>query len=441
MTPLRLTMLAFGLFLAIAATAQSAANPAARSTVCTISINGVIGPATATYVARAIDEAAEQNAQCLIIQLDTPGGLLESTKRIVQSFLASPIPTVVYVSPPGATATSAGCFITMASDVAAMAPATSIGAAHPVQIGGEGSSPPDDIMKKKLENYAASYIETIAARHKRNVQWAISAVRESASIPAEKAKELNVIEIIAADMPDLLSQLDGRTISNHRLSTAGAQVTPLAMTLREKSLHLLGSPEVMFILMLIAIYGIIGELSNPGAILPGVAGAIAVILMLYLGSILPINLAGLALVALAIGLFIADAFATTHGVLTVGGIIAFFLGVMMTFDRGDPVMRLSLWFVVPGTLLTALFFVAVVGAGLRAQFKPKQTGHEAMVGMIATTVTAIDPATAGRVSVEGEYWNAISNVPIEAGRRVRIAKVATTGLTLTVEPAKEPDHG
>lgn len=395
-----------------------------------IKIEGAIGPATATYISRAIDEAASQGAQCLIIQLDTPGGLLESTKVIVQEFLASPVPTVVYVAPPGASAGSAGCFITLAADVAAMAPTTNIGAAHPVAIGGGGGEQKvDDTMKQKLENYATSYIETIAAKRKRNVEWAKSSVRDSSAISAEKALELNVIEIIAKDLPDLLKQLDGRDVNGKVLKTADAKVVEIPMTVRERVFQMIWRPEVMFILMLIAIYGIIGELSNPGAILPGVVGAIALILLLYMAAVLPVNVAGLALIALAIALFIAEAFTPTYGVLTVGGIVSFFLGSLMLFEHAP--FRLSLAFIIPATLLTAAFFVFVVAAGLRAQLIPVRVGKETMIGRVVTALTGID-AQGGKVFVEGEYWNAVSETPIEPGQAVEI--VAVQGLTLKVKP-------
>ena len=245
--------------------------------VARIKVDGAIGPATAGYISRAIQEANNQGAQCLIIQLDTPGGLLDSTKTIVQEMLAAPVPTVVYVAPSGATATSAGCFITLAADVAAMAPATTIGAAHPVQMGAGGSSEQkmDDTMKEKLENYAMSYIETIAAKRKRNIEWARSSVKESASITAEKALALKVVEIIAKDASDLLGQLNGHEVNGKKLNTAGASIVEIEPSVSERVFQMLWRPEVMFVLMLVAIYGIIGELSTPGAILPGVVGAIA----------------------------------------------------------------------------------------------------------------------------------------------------------------------
>ena len=249
----------------------------AAEKVSLINIDGAIGPATATYISRSIDEARTQNAQCLIIQLNTPGGLLDSTQKIVQSFLGAPVPVVVYVAPTGATATSAGCFITIAASVAAMAPATTIGAAHPVSIGGfpsGGEEKPDETMKQKLENFSVSYIETIAGKRQRNVEWAKSAVKESASITAEKALELKVIDLIASNVPDLLQKLNGRVVDGKPLKTAGAEVAEVRMSPAERVFQKLWRPEVMFILMLIAIYGIIGELTTPGAILPGVVGAI-----------------------------------------------------------------------------------------------------------------------------------------------------------------------
>ncbi len=259
----------------------------AAEKVSFINIDGAIGPATASYISRGIEEARAQNAQCLVIQLNTPGGLLDSTQKIVQSFLGSQVPVVVYVAPTGATATSAGCFITIAASVAAMAPATTIGAAHPVSIGGfpsGGEEKPDETMKQKLENFSVSYIETIAGKRQRNVEWAKSAVKESASITAEKALQLKVIDLIASDMSDLLQKLNGRVVDGKTLKTAGADVSEIKMSPAEQIFQKLWRPEVMFILMLIAMYGIIAEVSTPGAILPGVAGAIALLLFLYMAA-------------------------------------------------------------------------------------------------------------------------------------------------------------
>ncbi|HVU32970.1 MAG TPA: nodulation protein NfeD [Opitutaceae bacterium] len=403
------------------------------TTAAFIRIDGAIGPATAGYVSRATKVAEESHAECLVIELDTPGGLLDSTKAIVQAFYASRVPVVVYVAPSGANAGSAGCFITLAADIAAMAPNTSIGAAHPVEMGGAGvaEQKTDDVMTKKLENFAASYIEAIADKRHRNVEWARSAVKESASITAEKALDLKVIDLIAVDVPDLLRRIDGRRIGDRVLHTAGAKIVPVPMLARERVFQLLWRPEVLFVLMLIAIYGIVGELSNPGAILPGVAGGIALILALYMGSVLPISIAGVSLILLAVALFVIDVFAPTHGVLTAGGVVAFFLGALLLFEGAGPGFQLSLTAIIPATLVTAAFFMFVIGAGLRAQRLPIRAGRETMLGRVVPAATRIDAGT-GRIFVEGEYWNARCEQPIEPGQPVEI--VAISGLTLTVKP-------
>ncbi len=397
-------------------------------TVSFITVTGMIGPATASYITRAVDEAEQQSAQCLIIQLDTPGGLLDSTKEIVQKFLASTVPTVVYIAPQGAQAGSAGCFITLAADVAAMAPATAIGAAHPVEMGGGEI---DKTMKEKLENFYSSYIESIAVKRKRNADWAKSSVRESAATSAEKALQMKIVDFIAKDREDLLRQLDGREVNGKKLTTVAATVVEIPMSLREKIFQGIAHPEMMLVLTLIVMYGIIGELTSPGAILPGVAGVIALVLLLYLAAALPVNAAGLALFGVAFALFLIDAFAPTHGVLTAGGIVAFFLGALMLFDRSDPYLRLSLAWIVPATVVTALFFMFVVGSGLRAQRMPIKAGAETMRGKTVTALTRID-GQGGKVFVEGEYWQAVSDEPVEQGQPVEI--VGMEGLTLKVKP-------
>jgi len=410
------------------------ANLAADLTqVSQISIRGAIGPATASYIGRAIQRASQADAQCLIIQLDTPGGLLDSTKDIVQLFYSSPVPTVVYVAPAGASATSAGCFITLAADIAVMAPDTSIGAAHPVSLAPGGAQQPDDVMKQKLENYASSFIEGIAAKRGRNVEWAISSVKESASITAKKAMELKSIDFLADDVPDLLRQLDGREVNGKVLKTEGARVVQIPMIPSERLFSLLWRPEVMMVLMLAAIYGIIGELSNPGAILPGVVGGIALILALYMAAVLPVNVAGLALIGLALVLFIVDIFAPTHGVLTAGGTLSFFLGALMLFDRADPAFRLSLAYIIPATLITAGFFVFIAGAGLRAQRLPVRAGKETMLGKTVPVLDTVD-STRGRVFVEGESWNAVSDSLIPQGELATV--VGIQGLSLKVAPSR-----
>jgi membrane-bound serine protease (ClpP class) len=377
--------------------------------------------------------AGEKKMACLVVELDTPGGLVESTKQIVQAFYASTVPIVVYVAPAGSTATSAGCFITLAADVAAMAPGTSIGAAHPVSMGGTSGSEEntDSVMKEKLANYAGAFIESIAARRHRNVDWAKSSVHESAAITAEKALELKVIDLMAPTLPDLLKQLEGRNVNGSVLHTANAQVNEIPMLAQESFFSQLWRPEVMFILMLIAIYGIIGELSNPGAVLPGVLGAIALILALYMASVLPVSLAGAALMLLAVVLFVIDVYAPTHGILTFGGVIAFFLGSLMLFNTGEPGFRLSLKWIIPATAITALFFLFVVGAGLRAQRNPVRVGKETLVGRTVTALMPID-SDSGKVFLEGEYWNAVSDSPVPKGGSVVIT--GFKGLTLLTKP-------
>lgn len=397
-----------------------------------IKVDGAIGPAVSGYISRAIGEATANHYACLVIELDTPGGLVSTTKEIVQQFYASKVPIVVYVAPAPAWAASAGSFITMAADIAAMAPHTQIGAAHPVNLtpGGEVEKQ-DDVMKQKEENAVASFAESIADKRHRNVEWARSAVTESKAITAEKALELKVIDVIADDVPDLLKKIDGREVNGRKLQVAGGAVVPIPMTLRESLLQLFLRPEVGFALFLVVLYGIIGELSSPGAILPGVAGAIALLLLLYMSSILPPSLTGLAFVALAVILFIIDTFAPTHGVLTFGGIVSFFFGALMLYDRSDPSFRLSLAYIIPGTAVTALFFLFIVGAGMRAQFLPVRVGKEAMLGKVVTVLTRVD-TTQGKVFVEGEYWNALSEQPIEPGQEAEIAGIE--GLMLKLKP-------
>lgn len=400
--------------------------------VSMIRVNGVISPATSGYISRAIEQATSENAECLIIQLDTPGGLLDSTKEIVQTFYESGVPVVVYVAPSGANATSAGCFITMAADIAAMAPNTSIGAAHPVAIGAGGSAEQqDEVMKQKLENFTVSYIETIAQKRGRNVEWAKSAVLESANITAEVALATNVVDIVAEDLPDLLAQLNGLKVEGDALNTVDAEISEIPMNYRERVFQMMWRPEVLMILMLIAIYGIIGEVSNPGGIIPGVVGVVALIIVLYMSAVLPTTIAGIALIVLAVLLFVAEAFTPTTGVLAGGGAISLFFGLFFLFDRADPVFRLSLSFIIPATIITSLFFIFIVVAGLRAQSLKVKVGRETMIGKIAPAITEITSGS-GKVFVEGEYWNAVSETLVEKGQTVEI--VGMEGLTLKVKP-------
>ena len=396
-----------------------------------IQITGAIGPATASYIGRALEEAAAQNDECLILQLDTPGGLVDSASQIVEKFYSAKIPTVVYVAPAPARAGSAGVFLTMAADVAVMAPHTRIGAAHPVELGVSGAvEKTDDGMARKIENDTASFARSIADKRHRNVDWAKAAVLESASITAEEALDKNVIDFIATDMTNLLQQLDGREINGKPLHTQAATLVEIPMNPFEHFSQLFLRPEVMFVLMLMVIYGIMGELSSPGAILPGVVGAIALILVLYMSAILPVNVTGLVLIGLAVILFLADVFSPTHGVLTAGGVLSFFLGALMLFSQAGPGFGLSLFWILPATILTAAFFIFVVGKGIRAQFKPPQTGVQTLLGKSVQALSRIDSA-GGKVFIEGETWNATSETPVEAGQLVEITSIV--GLTLKVK--------
>jgi len=430
-----LTTIAF-LLLTSAGYAQSDSlanqDPPQGNSVTMIAIDGSISPNTTNYIKRGIRVAKEQGAECLIIQLDTPGGLLESTKNIVQQFLdSSDMPIVVYVAPAGGRAASAGTFITMAAHVAAMAPTTTIGAASPVQMGGGQS---DSVMQKKIFNYSESFIESIANRRDRNAEWARSAVRDGEAITAKEALELNVIDLIADNRDELVDAIDGRVINGDTLATRNATINEVPTNLAENLLGFVMRPEVILILTMIAIYGIIGEVTNPGAIVPGVAGFIALILVLYASAAMPINIAGFALIGLAIVLFIAEAFTPTFGLLIAGGSVSFFLGALMLFQDLPKSMELSWAWLIPATILTTLFFIWIVTEGIRVQFTSNQTGKESMIGRRAEVVEPIDNHD-GRVFVNGEYWNAVSDEPITEGEECEI--VAIDRLTIKVKPISE----
>lgn len=417
------------------AAARGAATAPARAPVSAIRIEGPISPTTTNYVTRALSEAGERGSVLLLVHLDTPGGLLESTRRIVQALFDAEVPVVVYVSPDGARAASAGTFITLAAHVAAMAPSTTIGAASPVTMGPGGGSTPDTVMQTKLFSYAESLMESIAQRRGRNVEWAISAVREGASVTEREALELGVIDLVAADREELLARLDGRVVEGDSLRSAGAPVELIPQNLAERFFGLIIRPELMLILTLVAIYGIVGEVTNPGAIVPGMAGAIALILLLFATAAMPINTAGFLLIGLAIVLFVAEAFTPTFGLLTAGGAVAFFLGGLMLFQDLPESMALSWTWLLPATVLTTLFFLWIVTAGIKIQFAGSRTGPEAMVGQTARVVDAVDP-DGGLVLVDGEYWNAVSGEPIAEGRWCEIEDV--DGLTVRVRPTRKP---
>ena len=400
--------------------------------VFVIRMEGAIDPPTASYVERAIERTSETHAQALVITINTPGGLMKSMRDITQAMLGSSVPVITYVSPTGAQAGSAGVFITMAGHLAAMAPGTNIGAAHPVSGTGEAV---ESEMKKKITNDAVATIRAIADERHRNADWAEKAVRESVSITNRQAVKLRVVDMTARDLDELLRLADGRTVTvagNKRvtLRTAGAEQVALPPNWREGLLHTLSDPNIAYILMLLGVYGLIFELSNPGAIFPGVVGGICLILGLYSLAVLPISHAGLALLLLGITLLIVDIFAASHGVLTVGGIVAFAAGSLMLTGARGPGLAIAWPLILGATAVTALFFMTVVGLGVRAQYRKVTTGAQGMIGEVGVARTALAPE--GTVLVEGELWKArVTEGSIELGQKVRV--VAMDGFELTVE--------
>jgi membrane-bound serine protease (ClpP class) len=413
------------------AEARTQRDEGTKPTVSVIRVEGSIGPTVSNYISRAIDIANNRGDEMLVVELDTPGGLLNVTQDIVRMFLGSDLPIAVYVSPEGANAGSAGTFITLAAHVAAMAPATSIGAASPVTMGGGQA---DTVMQKKVFNYAESFIESVAERRDRNVEWAKSAVRDGASITSSEAVKINVVDFLAVDLYDLLEQMDGHVVNEHKLVTRDADVNRIPLNLAELFFGFIMRPEVLLILTLVSIYGILGEISNPGAIIPGVAGVIALILLLFGVAAMPINIAGFLLIGFAIILFVMEAFTPTFGLLLGGGAIAFFLGALMLFQDLPQDMQLSLAWLIPATIITVLFFAFVVYYGLRAQFGESKSGVGTMVGQTTTAMEKIDEEH-GRVMLMGEIWNARSEQPVRKGEKVEI--LAVTGLTLQVRPLNE----
>ncbi|MCS6950348.1 MAG: nodulation protein NfeD [Armatimonadota bacterium] len=414
-----------------------AQKPAEVPPVIVMRMEGVIAPPNAEYFSRTLRIARERGAQLLVVELDTPGGLMNSMEQIVKEMLSSEVPVAVYVSPAGAKAGSAGVFITVAAHIAAMAPGTSIGAAHPVPAGGEEMS---RTMEKKVVNYAASYIRSIAEQRGRNADWAEKAVRESAAISEKQALEKRVVDMVVPNLNALLQQIDGRTVKLPQrtvtLRTREAPIQRSEMVLREKLLQVLVNPNVLAILGILALYGLIAEIQNPGAIFPGVIGAISLLLMLYGFSVLPVSWAGIALLILAVILFVADAFAPSHGVLTLGGAISMLLGLLLLFESPDPALRVSWVVALTLTGLTSLFFAFIVAAGVRAQRARRVTGMEAMAGAVAVARTDIAPR--GKIFYDGAYWNAVTaGESIKAGERVVIERM--DGLTAVVR--KEEGSG
>jgi membrane-bound serine protease (ClpP class) len=426
-----------GLAVALALLAAAVLRPwpaTAAAPVATIQIDGVISPVTVRLVEGALTRAQAEGAGALVIQLDTPGGLERSMRLICQRLLNAEIPVIVYVSPTGARAASAGVFITMAAHVAAMAPATNIGAAHPVALGGGA----DKESLKKIENDAAAFARTIALERGRNVEWAEKAVRQSVSITEREAVKLKVVDLVADSMPDLLDKLDGRSVKTARgpvtLQTRGASVKAIEIGFRDRVLNVITDPNVAYILMMLGMLGLFFELSNPGVILPGVVGGISLILAFFAFQSLPINFAGLLLILFGIVLLIAEIKVVSHGVLAIGGIVAMALGSLMLFDAPEIGFRVSWRVILPTVGATAGIFLFVIAAGVRALAARSPVGAPALVGETGIARGALSPE--GQVLVHGELWRAVARgAPVEEGARVRVVDVK--GLTLTVEKAGE----
>jgi membrane-bound serine protease (ClpP class) len=404
--------------------------------VISITINEGINPSTAEFIHQGIEKAQKENAECLVINLNTPGGLLTSTREIVTNILQSSVPVVVYVSPTGAHAGSAGVFITMAANIAAMAPGTNIGAAHPVDMQGKS----DAVLNEKVVNDAAAFLRTIAEKRSRNILWAEDAVRNSVAITEKEALEKNVINVVATDQKDLLAQIDGKQVQLDKgtkvLHTKDAVITSVEMGFFQKVLSRISDPNIAYIIMMLGFYGLIFELFSPGAIFPGVVGVICLILAFYSMSSMPVNYAGIALIVFGIILFLLEIKIISHGILAIGGIVSVLLGSMILFrtSPAENFVALSWSVIFTVTGISALFFLFIVTMGLRAQRSKAVSGADAMIGKTAQTLNVLD--LSGQVKVMGETWNAVSlSEKINENEKVVIKEIK--GLTLYVQPLSE----
>jgi len=403
-----------------------------KKNVMVITVDGVINPVSAEFMQKSIHKANDKKYEALVIELDTPGGLDASMRSIVKEMIGSEVPVIVFVSPSGSRAASAGAFITMAAHIAAMSPGTNIGAAHPVGVGGKM----DKTMAEKATNDAVAYIKSLAEKSGRNAQWAEDAVRKSISSTETEALQLKVIDLITKDINSLLADIDGkkvRTVSGEKiLSTRNASVVREELGLRYRILNLISDPNVAYILMLLGFYGLFFELTNPGSLFPGVTGGICLILAFYAFQTLPVNYAGLLLIILAIILFILEVKIISHGVLTIGGIVAMTIGSLMLFESPAPFMKLSLAVILPAVAVTALFFTVLIGLAYKAYKRKPITGAEGLLGSYGIADTDID-REGGRVTIHGEIWSSYSEDAIDKGNRVIVEEVS--GLKLKVKKA------
>jgi len=430
--------------------------PAHAQGVQVLSVKGAISPASADYLVRGLDKAAHAKARLVVIEMDTPGGLDTSMRDIIKAILASPVPVATYVSPQGARAASAGAYILYASHIAAMAPATNLGAATPVELAPGGAppekkgekpadAPPQDAKARKAVNDAAAYIRSLAELRGRNVDWAERAVREAVSLSAEAALKAKVVDVVASDLADLLKQIHGRkvklakgeTTGEITLDTAGLTITRAEPDWRSRLLAVIGDPGIAYILLLLGIYGLLYEFSNPGMVFPGVVGGICLLLALFALQLMPVSYAGLALIALGIAFMLAEAFLPSFGALGLGGVIAFVLGSVMLIDTDLPGYGISWALIVPLAVVSAVFSFAVASMALRARRRPVVTGGEELPGSEGEALEDIEPGEhGGWARVHGETWRVRSRVPLARGEKVRVT--ARHGLTLEVEPIGAP---
>jgi membrane-bound serine protease (ClpP class) len=437
MTKIRRIVL--GIVVLLLAISIGASARAQSHTVDVITIKGTINPVLVDYVKRGIEHAEDNNAQALIIQMDTPGGLDTSMRDIVQLIVNAHVPVVVYVSPAGARAASAGVFITIAAHVAVMAPNTAIGAAHPVSIGGdETQATPTSAEDEKILNDAAAYIRSLAAARGRNLDWAEQAVRESVSATEQEALDLNVIDMISPDLPTLLTQLDGRqvTLLNGQiltLQTKDATVNEIPMGAIEKFLYIIADPNIAYILMSIAMLGIMAEIFNPGLIFPGVVGGICLLLAFYSLGVLPVNYAGILLIVLAFGLFIGEALTPGFGLFFGGGIVSLVAGSMLLFQGAPPLFRVDWWLIAVVLVLITGGMGFIIQRAIKIHRKQATTGREELIGKTATVREPLNPQ--GTVFFKGEHWTAVSeDGEIKVGEEVTIKRL--DGLTLYVTRKK-----